>query len=281
MMSSQSSMCASLMPCPDEPEARALTHGGRGGKECSTQRPVQKRTHRTDHTQRHRTDRRVPVRAAFLGVQLLEKLRVRQVRDQFPRRKELHRKDSRQHNARDDRVECEAEDANGDRVRARRRGEQGGVAGPWRRIGEDEFGRVDDPRALGAVGAFLSDEVEAALGAEPVALTEDQEDLFLVLRVVERGPPPGACSEVVASSLTFLIGIGDFRMSWSLMPARRSLSSANRLELSATLTRSVPLSIRTRVCRASSGGISSFHRLDIGPASRWSCWSCKAAAVIG
>ena len=58
--------------------------------------------------------------AAFLGVQLREKLRVRQVRDQLPRRKELHGERDRQDETRDDRVEREAKDADGDRVRAGR-----------------------------------------------------------------------------------------------------------------------------------------------------------------
>ena len=155
----------------------------------------------------------MPVGAALLGAKLREQLRVRQVRDQLPCCKELHRERDRQDGSRDDDIEREAEDADGDRVCARRGCEQERVPGPRRRVGEDEPGRVDDPGALGAVGAFLTDEVEAALGAEPVSITEDQEDLFLVLRVVERGSPAGARCEVEASSLTFLIGTGDLRRS--------------------------------------------------------------------
>lgn len=179
----------------------------------SAQRPVQKRAHGPEHAHRHRADRGVPVGAALVSAQFGEQLRVRQVRDQLPGRKELHRKRNRQDEAGDDHVEREAEDADGDRVRTGGGCEQERIPGFGRRVGEDEFGRVDDPRALGAVGAFLVDEVEAALGAEPVSAGEDQEDLFLVLRVVERGSPAGARGEVVASSLTFLIGTGDLRRS--------------------------------------------------------------------
>lgn len=248
------------------------TRGTRRGcalKPNLTERPEQEAADGSERAEGEGTEGGEPVRAAFVGGEPCEGTRVEGVPEELPACAELGREECGQREREGEGVLRERDEEEPEPERGERRGEQGRVPGSGRGVGEAQARGVDEPGALGAVGALLVDEVEAAARAERVARREGQEDLLLVLRVVEGGSPSGGLREGVDTRRTPRIATGERRTSSRSTPARSRRSRANRLGLSATLTTSVPRSRRRIEARASWPGTSSLHRALMGEADAW------------